>query len=175
MNTVVKEFFKQYPEYDNDNYFVKYVLSERYGGDYEIIVYDINPANPVCEKEYKCTYWCKLWNNEAETTYQFELEQEINTMRIGIDIQDIADELAHYDYDERDYQIIEEHAISKYLYVDYPRIEKNVIEKFKERNDKKIRAELARRILSGELQINYSCVDTDSWETPLNQIEIYKV
>lgn len=175
MNTVLKEFFKQYPEYDNDNYFVKYVLSERYGGDYEIIVYDINPANSVCEKEYKCTYWCKLWNNEAETTYQFELEQEINTMRIGIDIQDIADELAHYDYDERDYQIIEEHAISKYLYVDYPRIEKNVIEKFKERNDKKIRAELARRILSGEIQINYRCVDTDCWDTPLNQVEIYKV
>ena len=175
MNTVIKEFFKQYPEYDNANYYVKSVISERYGGDYEIIVYEINPANPVCEKEYKGTYWCKLWNNEVETTYQFELEQEINTMRIGIDIQNIDDELVHYDYDERDYHIIEEHAISKYLYVDYPRIEQNVIIKFKERNDKRIREELARKILSGEIQINYRCVDIDGWETPLSQIEIYKV
>lgn len=36
MNRELREFFKQYPEYDNDNYFVKSVLSERYGGDYEI-------------------------------------------------------------------------------------------------------------------------------------------
>lgn len=172
MKTEIQEFLKQYPQYNSPNYEVKSHETFRYGGDYEIIVYDVVNG----EIEYNCCYWCKLWNNEAETTYQYELQQEINTMRIRIDIDSCIEKTIHYDYDERDYHVIEEHDFSKYLYVDYPRLERNVVEKFKQENDKKIREEIAKKILSGEIDIMYYCSDTDSWDAPISQIDkIYKV
>ena len=106
----------------------------------------------------------------------YELQQEINTMRIKIDIDSCIEKTIHYDYDERDYHVIEEHDFSKYLYVDYPRLERNVVEKFKQENDQKIREEIAKKILSGEIDIMYYCSDTDSWDAPISQIDkIYKV
>lgn len=172
MKTEISEFLKQYPQYNSPNYEVKSHESYRYGGDYEIIVYDVVNG----EIEYNCCYWCKLWNNEAETTYQYELQQDVNTMRIRIDIDSCIEKTIHYDYDERDYHVIEEHDFSKYLYVDYPRLERNVVEKFKQENDRKIREEIAKKILSGEIDIMYYCSDTDSWDAPISQIDkIYKV
>lgn len=172
MKTEIREFLNQYPQYDSPNYEVKSHETCRYNGDYEIIVYDVVNG----EIEYNCCYWCKLWNNEAETTYQYELQKEINTMRIRVDIDSYIEKTIHYDYDERDYHVIEEHDFSKYLYVDYPRLEKNVVEMFRQENDKKIREEIAKKILSGEIDIMYYCSDTDSWDAPISQIDkIYKV
>ena len=155
METEIKEFLKQYPEYDNDIYQVKSYESHRYG-DYEITVHVMDRES---EPDYLCTYWCKLWNNEAETTYQFELEKEVNVMRVEVYIGQINDKLVHYDCDERD----------------HTKIKKNVLKKFKKENDRKIREEIARKILSGELAVTYSISNTDRWDAPLNQIDVFKV
>lgn len=149
METVIREFLKQYPEYDNDDYQVKLYKSHRYGGDFEITV-------RVMNRESKPDYfWCKLLNN----TYQFELEKEVNIMRVEVYIGQINDKLVHYDCDEQD----------------HTKIKKNVLKKFKKENDRKIREEIARKILSGELAVTYSISDTDSWDAPLSQIDVYKV
>ena len=155
METEIREFLRQCPEYDNDNYYIKSHESHRYGGDYEIEVYVMDRESGP---DYLCTYWCKLWNNEAETTYYFELEKEVNVMRVEVYIEQISDKLVHYDSDERD----------------YTKIEENVLKKFKEENDRKIREEIARKILSGELAVTYSIADIDGWRAPLSQVEIYK-
>ena len=152
METEIREFLKQYPEYDNDDYYVRSDESHRYGGDYEITVYVMDRESGP---DYLCTYWCKLLNN----TYQFELEKEVNVMRVEVYIGQIGDKLVHYDCDEQD----------------HTKIEKDVLKKFKKENDRKIREEIARKILSGELAVTYSISDTDSWDAPLSQVDVYKV
>ena len=157
MNTVLNEFLKQYPEYDNSKYRVELYERERYGGDYEIVVY--STINPKYEKrgEYVCTYWCKLHNN----VYQFELEREINIMRVSFNIGSLVDKTIHYDCNESDYPDV---------------IEEKVIKAWWKDNEQKIREEVAGKILSGELQIGLYCSNTDSWDVPYSQIEkIYKV
>ena len=158
MNTVINEFLKQYPEYDNSKYRVELFERARYGGDYEIVVY--STINPKYERkgEYVCTYWCKLCNN----VYQFELEREINIMRVSFNIGSLVDKFIHYDCNNE---------------LDYPDvIEEKVIKAWWKDNEQKIREEIAGKILSGELQIGLYCSDTDSWDVPHSQIEkIYKV
>lgn len=160
MSTVINEFLKQYPEFDNDKYYVELYERARYGGDYEIVVY--STINPKYKREYICTYWCKLCNNdEAEKIYQFELEREINIMKVSFNIGSLVDKFIHYDCNESDYPDV---------------IEEKVIKSWWKDNEQKIREEIARKILSGELQIGFYCSDTDLWDVPYSQIEkIYKV
>lgn len=160
MTTVINEFLKQYPEYDNDKYYIELFERARYGGDYEIVVY--STINPKYKREYICTYWCKLRNNdEAGKIYQFELEKEINIMRVSFRIGSLVDKTIHYDCNELDYPNV---------------IEEKVIKAWWKDNEQKIREEIAGKILSGELQIGFYCSDTDSWDVPYSQIEkIYKV
>ena len=54
MKTEICEFLKQYPQYNSPNYEVKSHETCRYGGDYEISVYDVVNG----EIEYNCCYWC---------------------------------------------------------------------------------------------------------------------
>ena len=55
-------------------------------------------------------------------------------------------------------------------------IEEKVINAWWKDNEQKIREEIAGKILSGELHIDFYCSDTDSWDVPQSQIEkIYKV
>ena len=160
MNTIINEFLKQYPEYDNDKYYIELFERARYGGDYEIVIY--STINPKYKREYICTYWCKLCNNdEAGKIYQFELEREINIMRVSFDIGSLVDKTIHYDCNESDHPNV---------------IEEKVIKAWWKDNEQKIREEIARKILSGELHIGFYCSDTDSWDVPYSQIEkIYKV
>jgi hypothetical protein len=59
---------------------------------------------------------------------------------------------------------------------DYNKIENNVVDAWQKNNEQKIREEIARKILSGEIKLNFYCSDSDSWEAPYSQIEkIYKV
>ena len=158
MSTIINEFLKQYPEYDNDKYYVELYERARYGGDYEIVVYStINPKYEI-RGEYVCTYWCKLRNN----VYQFELEREINIMRVSFNIGSLVDKFIHYGCNNE---------------LDYPDvIEEKVIKAWWKDNEQKIREEIAGKILNGELQIGFYCSDTDSWDVPHSQIEkIYKV
>ena len=157
MNTVINDFLKQYPEYDNSKYRVELYERARYGGDYEIVVY--STINPEYEKrgEYVYTYWCKLRNN----VYQFELEREINVMRVSFNIGSLVDKFIHYDCNESDYPDV---------------IEEKVIKAWWKDNEQKIREEIARKILNGEFHIGFCCLDTNSWDVPHSQIEkIYKV
>ena len=59
---------------------------------------------------------------------------------------------------------------------DLNRIEDNVVEAWRIDNEQKVREEIARKILSGEIKLNFYCSDSDAWEAPYSQIEkIYKV
>lgn len=160
MNTVINEFLKQYPEYGNDKYYIELFERARYGGDYEIVIY--STINPKYKREYICTYWCKLCNSdEAEKVYQFELEKEINIMRVSFNIGSLVDKTIHYDCNESDYPNV---------------IEEKVIKAWWKDNEQKIREEIAEKILSGELQVGIYCSNIDSWDVPYSQIEkIYKV
>lgn len=60
-DVVRKEFLKQYPQYNKDNYLFK--IESNHKKDYSIFIYDGD--------NYETEFWCKLWNNEQETTYEF--------------------------------------------------------------------------------------------------------
>lgn len=176
--TEIIEFLKQYPEFDNEKSFrVVSNESHRYGGDYTINIYEYDSQSN--DWQFLKSFWCKLWNTEAETTYQFEEEKFVryNRIRVSIDDSDLIYG-AHYDYDEKDYQIDygDEKVNDIFGTTDFNRIENNVVEAWRKDNEQKVREEIARKILSGELEIRFYCSDSDSWEAPLSQIEkIYKV
>lgn len=167
--TEIVEFLKQYPEFDKDTFRIISNESHRYGGDYTINIYEYDSQNN--DWQYLKSFWCKLWNNEAETTYEFEEEKFVRYQRIRVSIDDCALVYgAHYDYNESDYQIDDSDE------TDYNKIENNVVEAWRKDNEQKVREEIARKILSGELRISFYCSDSDSWDAPLSQIEkIYKV
>ena len=109
MKTEIREFLIQYPEFNNDNFRVKSIESNRYNGDYTINVFDYDYEDG--EWVFLKSYWCKLWNNEVETTYQFEEEKFVryNTIRVSIDDSDLVYS-AHYDYNEDNYKEIMQQA-----------------------------------------------------------------
>ena len=83
---------------------------------------------------------------------------------------------AHYDYDEKNYIYENPEYRKMFGDVDYNKIEDNVVEAWRKDNEQKVREEIARKILSGELGVSFYCSDSDAWEAPYSQIEkIYKV
>ena len=155
MNTEISEFLKQYPQYNSPNYEVKSHETCRYGGNYEIIVY--NAVND--EIEYNCCYWCQLCNNETETTYIFEKEEEVKVLSMEVCIDSpiyLGD--AHYNYDEND---------PRY----YTDIEDAVIKKYTEDNLESVKQMLCEKIMSGEIPIRFYSNDSDCWDAPIQQVE----
>lgn len=178
MKTEIREFLIQYPQYnDTTQYIIESRETARYGGDYEILVWEkFDEGEPT---EYVGCWWCKFWNNEAETTYQFEEEKFVRykTIRVSIDDSDLVYG-AHYDYNEDNYKIDYNDSELNDIFgtTDYNKIENNVVDAWQKNNEQKIREEIARKILSGEIKLNFYCSDSDSWEAPYSQIEkIYKV
>ena len=59
---------------------------------------------------------------------------------------------------------------------DFTKIENNVVDAWQRDNEQKVREEIARKILNGEIKLNFYCSDSDAWEAPYSQIEkIYNV
>jgi hypothetical protein len=175
MKTEIREFLIQYPEFNNDNFRVKSIESNRYNGDYTINVFDYDYEDG--EWVFLKSYWCKFWNNEAETTYQFEEERFIRykSIRVNIDDSDLVYG-AHYDYNENDYIYENPEYRKMFGDVNYNKIENNVVDAWQKDNEQKVREEIARKILSGEIKLNFYCSDSDAWEAPYSQIEkIYNV
>lgn len=175
MKTEIKYFLEQYPEFNNDNFKIQSIASHRYNGDYTINVFDYDYEEE--EWIFLKSYWCKLWNTEAETTYQFEEEKFVryNTIRVSIDDSDFVYG-AHYDYDENNYIYENPEYRKMFGDVDYTKIENNVVDAWQKDNEQKVREEIARKILSGDIKLNFYCSDSDAWEAPYSQIEkIYKV
>lgn len=175
MKAEIREFLIQYPEFNNDNFKIESYKNHRYNGDYTINVFDYDYEDG--EWIFLKSYWCKLWNTEAETTYQFEEERFIRykSIRVSIDDSDLVYG-AHYDYNENDYIYENPEYRKMFGNVDYNKIEDNVINTWQKDNEQKVREEIARKILSGELRLSFYCSDTDEWGAPYSQIEkIYKV
>jgi len=159
MNTVfnefvINEFVKQYPEYAGDKYFIDCIESMTYGGGYELFIY---AANKV---DYYCSYWCKVLD---DTTYQFEKQVDVDIMKVRVRTDFVEDIQIYYKTVSQNFNNCDE-------------ADDAVVEQFKKENDAWIRKEIAKRILNGEIPIEYSCADTDGWEVPLSQIEkLYEV
>ena len=175
MKTEIIEFLIQYPEFNNDNFRIKSYKNHRYNGDYIINVFDYDYEDG--EWIFLKSYWCKLWNNEAETTYQFEEEQFIRHKRIYVNIDDCYLVYGvYYDYNENDYIYENPEYRKMFGDVDYKKIEYNVINAWQIDNEQNVREEIARKILSGEIKLNFYCSDSDEWGAPYSQIEkIYNV
>lgn len=173
--TEIIEFLKQYPEFNKETFRVTSNESNRYGGDYTINIYEYDSQSN--DWQFLKSFWCKLWNNEEETTHEFEEEKFVRYNTIRVNIDDCALVYgAHYDYDENDYTHENPEYREMFGDVDYNRIEDNVVEAWRKDNKQKVREEIAQKILSGELRISFYCSDSDSWEAPLSQIEkIYRV
>jgi hypothetical protein len=175
MKTEIKYFLEQYPEFNNDDYKIESIESHRYNGDYTINVFDYDYEDG--EYVFLKSYWCKFWNNETETTYQFEEERFIRYKKISVNIDDSSLEYGvHYDYNENDYMYKNPEYRKMFGNVDYNKIENNVVEAWQKDNEQKVREEIARKILSGEIKLNFYCSDSDGWGAPYSQIQkIYKV
>lgn len=171
----IHEFLKQYPEFDNENYRIVSCDTQSYGGVHNIVVHKMIDN----EWQFYQRYWCGMSIINNEIVYEFEEEKFVryNTIRISIDDSDLVYG-AHYDYDESDYQIDygDDEMNCIFGSTDYTKIENNVVEVWRKDNEQKVREEIARKILSGEIGVSFYCSDSDSWDAPLSKIDkIYKV
>ena len=131
MKREIEEFLKQYPEYkDETRYTIESFESERFGGDYEIRVWEL--FDEGTSEEYIGDWWCKLWNNEAETTYEFEKEEPVNVLYLTADINTIDLGNAYYDWDDNDPRYstdIEDSVVLQYKKDNFAQIKKMICEK----------------------------------------------
>ena len=158
MKREIIEFLEQNPQYnDTAQYIVESRATSRYGGDYEILVWEKFDEGE--STEYVGCWWCQLWNNEAETTYIFEKEKEVKvmSMQVCVDSPIYLGE-AHYNYDEND---------PRY----YTDIEDAVIKKYTEDNLENVKQMLCEKIMSGEIPITIYSNDSDCWDAPIKQVE----
>ena len=168
-NVVLREFLQQYPQYNDDKYIFKVCLDNSHDGDYCVYLDE--------EDCYVAQFWCKLWNNEQETTYEFEEMGEVNVMKIRPNI-DVDDFCVYYDYDADNYTTetwIDNCAVLHE--VDYNKVETNVVNQFVNENEQVLRQYIASKILDGTIPITFSCVDTDVYNVPIKHLKqkIYKV
>lgn len=162
MSSEIIEFLKQYPKFNLNDYTIESRVSERYGGDWEIYVWE--KSGNIDKYDYIGCWWCKLWNNEAETTYVFEREEDVHvlSMQAFVDFPIYLGN-AHYEYDEND---------PRY----YTDIEDAVVEQYKQDNIERVKKLVCEKIMNGEIPITIYSNDSDCWEAPIKQIsKIYKV
>lgn len=163
MKREIIEFLKQYPTYaDKTVYTVESHESERFRGDYEIYVWELfDEGEP---QEYVGCWWCKLWNNEQETIYEFEKEEEVHVLRMRASIDCPIDlESVYYDYSEDDPRYCDD-------------IEESVVLQYTKDNLEEIKKMVCEKIMNDEIKLDIYSPDGDTYPAPLSQInKIYKV
>lgn len=163
-------FLQKFPEYTS-GYELEIYDTNRFGG-FEIYIYKKMQSS----KYVTCCYWGK----EANGDYFFEKEEEINHMTISMDI-DMSDFMflnkhisACYRYNEEDYFV--EATDEQDAYIDYNRVEKEVLAGFIKDNEERIKQELIDKIKSGDIKLKFRVSDTDCFDVPVSQIgKIYNV
>lgn len=163
MKREIIEFLKQYPKYaDETVYIVESRESNRFGGDYEIYVWELfDEGEP---QEYVGCWWCKLWNNEQETTYEFEKEVEVNALEMRVEVETPLElGVIYYKETPNNFRC-------------RPDIEESVVEEYTKDNLEEIKKMVCEKIMNGEIKLDIYSPDGDTYPAPLSQInKIYKV
>lgn len=163
MKKEIIEFLQQYPKYaDETVYIVESRKSERFGGDYEIYVWELfDEGEP---HEYVGCWWCKLWNNEQETTYEFEKEVEVNALEMRVEVETPLElGVIYYKETPNDFRSRSD-------------IEESVVKEYTKDNLEEIKKMVCEKIMNGEIKLDIYSPDGDSYPAPLSQInKIYKV
>lgn len=165
MRTEVLEFLKQFPEYNTDKFTVESIDRKYFDGDFIILVY-------INDDEYGfsfyCSYWCKeiigdVVNGEQVKMYIFEKEKEVSVLYLDANIYIDTPYAIYYHNNEGDER-------------DYSQKENFLIEQFMKDNEQKIREEIAKKILSGEIELRLNCHDSDSFDAPHSKLgKIYNL
>lgn len=159
INEISSAFLNKYTEYTDGIYELDICESNRYNGDYEVLVYKNVPADEdPLRRGYKDIikiYWVK---EHEDGSLLFEEEVLCHTYNVRCSVDADIDKKVHVVYNDSDE--ISESYIEK---------------KFKKENIQQLREMFARMILSGEIDICTYVSDTDCWEAPLSQVEyLYK-
>ncbi len=157
---IKKAFLSEYPEHDNPQTKITVNINGRFdknGGD--IILEMPHPKYPEYNTyEY---YWFLLVDtesNEHKGNFVFEKEREYNVLRVDISLKT--------DIHERIYVCRKEVED-----LDFNEREDLALKKFIKEKEQEIRKEIAEKILSGEIELNYFVADSDSYECPPSKIK----
>lgn len=150
---MIKElFFKEFPKYVGSEITINY--SKRFsntGGD--LIIKTKHPKYP----EYDTYIY--FWFEEDEFgNIIFEKQREYNVLRIDITLGDIITERIYLKQ-------------SEIVGMDYSEREDLALKKFVKEKEQEIRKEIAEKILSGEIDLNFFVSDSDSYECPPSKIK----
>ena len=159
--TVIKEIFlKEYPEFDNPKTKITVNTNGRFdkdGGD--IVIETSHPKYP--EYNTFIYYWFLLEfdeNGNFTGKISFEKEREYNVLRVDITLGGIITERIYLKQ-------------SEIIGMDYSEREDLALKKFIKEKEQEIRKEIAEKILSGEIDLNFFVSDSDSYECPPSKIK----
>lgn len=165
MNVEVLEFLKQFPEYNTDKFTVKSIDRKYFDGDFIILIY-------INDDEYGLAFYRSYWgkeiigdvvNGEQVKMYIFEREKEVSALYLDANIYIDTPYTIYYHDKEDDKR-------------DYYQKENYLIEQFMKDNEQKIREEIAKKILSGEIELKLNCHDSDFFDAPHSKLgKIYNL
>ena len=151
---MIKELFlKEFPEYVGSSE-ITINHSKRFsenGGD--LIVKTKHHKYP----EYD-TYIYFWFEKSDSGNITFEKQREYNVLRVDITLGGIITERIYLKQNE-------------IIGMDYSEREDLALKKFIKEKEQEIRQEIAKKILSGEIDLNFFVSDSDSYECPPSKIE----
>ena len=99
-------------------------------------------------EQYQYSYWCE-WDFD-KNEYVFEKMHDFDGAEISISLSECSD-----------MRLYSKKSLSDSEYENFA----------KEKYEQKIREDLAKRILNGEINLTYFCSDTDEYDAPLSKIK----
>ena len=150
---IKKLFLEEFPEYQ-ESLEITVNHSKRFsenGGD--LIVKTKHHKYP----EYN-TYIYFWFEKDDSGNITFEKQREYNVLRVDITLGGVITERIYLKQ-------------SDVLNMDYSEKEDLALKKFIKEKEKEIRQELAEKILSGEMDLNFFVGDSDSYECPPSKIQ----
>ena len=152
---IVLDFLKEFKEYNNSSYQIRIESSTRFNMVFELIITKIKIGNL---EDYIGRFGCF----EDEKGYRFEKLINTHVNQIRACVNAIFESYVYYPKEENDEFLSEEEG---------DKLDDEILQDFQVKNERRIRKEIAEKILNGKIPISFFTSDWDTYEVPLSEVK----